>query len=184
MGAVRFSLDRFRTSSQKTGGSLDHGDSRVVDCPLWGPVVQWLVQALSERKVAGSIPTIGDFHTVGPSCKKAVFACLATDVKIRYLYLFYLLPLLRGDASTQKTVLKVITRSLDIRRRARSQHHNLIIPKRPTQPSARDQLACRTPRAQLRVVRVRRRSMTTSTRQRLRSRRQLKLSAAVDGMSP
>ena len=35
--------------------------------------------ALSERKVAGSIPTIGDFHTVGP-CKKAVFACLATDV--------------------------------------------------------------------------------------------------------
>ena len=36
--------------------------------------------ALSERKVAGSIPTIGDLHTVGP-CKKAVFACLATDVK-------------------------------------------------------------------------------------------------------
>ena len=40
---------------------------------MWGA-------ALSERKVAGSIPTIGDFHTVGP-CKKAVFACLATDVK-------------------------------------------------------------------------------------------------------
>ena len=36
--------------------------------------------ALSERKVAGSIPTIGDLHTVGP-CEKAVFACLATDVK-------------------------------------------------------------------------------------------------------
>ena len=36
--------------------------------------------ALSERKVAGLIPTMGDFHTVGP-CKKAVFACLATDVK-------------------------------------------------------------------------------------------------------
>ena len=36
--------------------------------------------ALSERKIAGSIPTIGDLHTVGP-CKKAVFACLATDVK-------------------------------------------------------------------------------------------------------
>ena len=36
--------------------------------------------ALSDRKVAGSIPTIGDFHTVGP-CKKAVFACLVTDVK-------------------------------------------------------------------------------------------------------
>ena len=36
--------------------------------------------ALSERKVAGSIPTIGDFHTVGP-CNKAVFARLATDVK-------------------------------------------------------------------------------------------------------
>ena len=35
---------------------------------------------LSEQKVAGSIPTIGDIHTVGP-CKKAVFACLATDVK-------------------------------------------------------------------------------------------------------
>ena len=36
--------------------------------------------ALSERKVAGSIPTIGDFHTVGP-CNKAVYVCLATDVK-------------------------------------------------------------------------------------------------------
>ena len=36
--------------------------------------------ALSERKAAGSIPTIGDFHTVDP-CKKAVLACLATDVK-------------------------------------------------------------------------------------------------------
>ena len=36
--------------------------------------------ALSERKVAGSIPTIGDFLTVGP-CKKAVFACLTTDAK-------------------------------------------------------------------------------------------------------
>ena len=36
--------------------------------------------ALSERRVTGSIPTIGDFYTVG-SCKKAVFACLATDVK-------------------------------------------------------------------------------------------------------
>ena len=31
--------------------------------------------ALSERKVAGSIPTIGDFHTVGP-CKKAVLYLL------------------------------------------------------------------------------------------------------------
>ena len=49
---------------------------------VWGPVVQWLASAeLLERKVAGSmIPTTGDFHTVGP-CKKAVFACLATDVK-------------------------------------------------------------------------------------------------------
>ena len=36
--------------------------------------------ALSDRKVAGSIPTIGDFHTVGP-CKTAAFACLATDVE-------------------------------------------------------------------------------------------------------
>ena len=43
--------------------------------------------ALSERKVAGSIPTIGDIHTVA-ACKKAGFECLATDVKkdtfIRY----------------------------------------------------------------------------------------------------
>ena len=46
-------------------------------CGSRGAVVS---AALSERKVAGSIPTIGDFHTVGP-CKKAVFACLATDVK-------------------------------------------------------------------------------------------------------
>ena len=35
--------------------------------------------ALSERKVAGSIPMIGVFHTIGP-CEKAVLACLATDV--------------------------------------------------------------------------------------------------------
>ena len=48
-----------------------------VDALSRGAVVS---AALSERKVAGSIPTIGDFHTVGP-CKKAVFACLATDVK-------------------------------------------------------------------------------------------------------
>ena len=45
----------------------------------WGAVVQVVSAAPSERKVAGSIPTIGDFHTVDPS-KKAVFACLATDV--------------------------------------------------------------------------------------------------------
>ena len=38
--------------------------------------------ALSKRKAAGLIPTIGDFHTVCP-CKKAVFACLATNVKAR-----------------------------------------------------------------------------------------------------
>ena len=46
-------------------------------CGSRGAVVS---AALSERKVAGSIPTIDDFHTVGP-CQKAVFACLATDVK-------------------------------------------------------------------------------------------------------
>ena len=46
---------------------------------------QWLVQRFRERKVAGSIPTIGDFHTIGP-CKKAVFACLATDTFRPYLY--------------------------------------------------------------------------------------------------
>ena len=34
--------------------------------------------SLSKRKVAGSIPMIGDFHTVGP-CENAIFACLATD---------------------------------------------------------------------------------------------------------
>ena len=36
---------------------------------------------LSERKVADSIPTISDIHTVGP-CKKVVFACLANDVNL------------------------------------------------------------------------------------------------------
>ena len=36
--------------------------------------------ALSEQKVACSIPKVGNFHTVGP-CKKAVLACLATDVE-------------------------------------------------------------------------------------------------------
>ena len=52
---------------------------------LWvTPVVQVVSAALSERKVAGSIPTTGDFHTVGP-WKKTVFACLATDL---YLYTF------------------------------------------------------------------------------------------------
>ena len=34
----------------------------------------------SEQMLAGSIPTVGDFYIVSP-CKKAVFACLATDVK-------------------------------------------------------------------------------------------------------
>ena len=53
---------------------------------MWGSRGAVVSAALSERKVAGSIPTIGDFHIVGP-CKKAVFACLATDVK-RYLYLY------------------------------------------------------------------------------------------------
>ena len=48
----------------------------AIDVGSRGAVVS---AALLERKVAGSIPTIGDFHTVGP-CKKAVFACLATDV--------------------------------------------------------------------------------------------------------
>ena len=33
---------------------------------VWGPVVQVVSAALSERKVAGSIPTISDFHTAGP----------------------------------------------------------------------------------------------------------------------
>ena len=57
--------------------------------------------ALSERKVAGSISTIGDCHTVGP-CKKAVFACLATDVKTKqkkdtFNFTFYLSVLLGED---------------------------------------------------------------------------------------
>ena len=61
-------------------GQADRSDkglgSRLV-CGSRGAVVS---AALSERKVAGSIPTIADYHTVGP-CKKAVFACLATDIK-------------------------------------------------------------------------------------------------------
>ena len=40
--------------------------------------------ALSERKVAGSIPTIGDFHTVGP-CKKAVFACFSITFTFTFM---------------------------------------------------------------------------------------------------
>ena len=43
--------------------------------------------ALSERKVAGSIPTIGYFHTVDP-CKKAVLVCLATDIKVALSFWF------------------------------------------------------------------------------------------------
>ena len=42
-----------------------------------GTVVQMVCAALLpalERNVAGSVPTIGEFHTVGPS-KKAAFAC-------------------------------------------------------------------------------------------------------------
>ena len=42
-------------------------------------MVQVVNATLSKRKVVGSILAIGDFHTLGP-CKKAVFACLATDV--------------------------------------------------------------------------------------------------------
>ena len=48
---------------------------------VWGPATQMVCAALSKRKVAGSIP--GDqrlLTIVGPS-KKAVFPCLATDVK-------------------------------------------------------------------------------------------------------
>ena len=58
-------------------GSLSYA---VVNSACVGSRGAVISAALSERKVAGSIPTIGDFHTVGP-CKKAVFACLATDVK-------------------------------------------------------------------------------------------------------
>ena len=62
------------------GGALHQFEVTLGGIVVWGPVVQWLVRRFpAERKVAGSIPTIGDFHTVGP-CKKAVFACLATDV--------------------------------------------------------------------------------------------------------
>ena len=61
-----------------------HVDSQIakVDGPqlLCGSCGAVVSAALSERKVAGSISTIGDFHTVGP-CKKAVFACLATEIK-------------------------------------------------------------------------------------------------------
>ena len=46
---------------------------------VWGPALQVVNAVLSERKVAGLIPRIGDFHNVRP-CKKAVFACLVTDV--------------------------------------------------------------------------------------------------------
>ena len=49
-------------------------------CGVWRPVVYVVSAELSEGKVVGSIPTIGDLHTVG-RCKKAVFACLATDVE-------------------------------------------------------------------------------------------------------
>ena len=52
-----------------------------------GLALKLVQSSLVKPQVAGSVPTIGDFHTVGP-CKKAVFACLATDVKIRYLYLY------------------------------------------------------------------------------------------------
>ena len=43
-------------------------------------VVQVVSAGLSKRKVAGSIPTIGNLHAVGP-CKNtcAVFAFLATN---------------------------------------------------------------------------------------------------------
>ena len=66
-------------------GAQRHYKERLASMDYWekvscvgshGAVVS---AALSKRKVAGSIPTIGDFHTVGP-CKKAVFACLATHV--------------------------------------------------------------------------------------------------------
>ena len=63
------------TESERTVSSVGRASDFCVGSR--GAVVS---AALPERKVAGSIPTIGDFHTVGP-CKKAVFACLATDVK-------------------------------------------------------------------------------------------------------
>ena len=52
-----------------------------------GPLVQVVSAALSERKVACSIPTIGDFHTVGP-CTKVAFPSLATDIKTQDIFSF------------------------------------------------------------------------------------------------
>ena len=63
--------------------STDRESWKFTCIGTFGPVEQWLVQHFCmERKVAGSIPTIGNFHTAGP-CKKGVFACLATDVNVK-----------------------------------------------------------------------------------------------------
>ena len=67
----------FGSSKFSAGSAAIAGSSKIAKVGSRGAVVS---AGLSERKVAGSIPTIGDFHTVGP-CKKAVFACLATGVK-------------------------------------------------------------------------------------------------------
>ena len=54
------------------GGGGGGGNGR--HCSKWLSRVQVVSAALSDLKVAGSIPTIGDSHTGSP-CKKRVFAC-------------------------------------------------------------------------------------------------------------
>ena len=53
-------------------------------CGVWGLVVHVVSAELLGRRLRGRSrrsAAIDDLHTVG-RCKKAVFACLATDVKL------------------------------------------------------------------------------------------------------
>ena len=55
--------------------------SGVWSIPLLDVLVMEVIHQNFTVVVAGSIPTIGEFHAVGPgACKKALFACLATNV--------------------------------------------------------------------------------------------------------
>ena len=62
-------------------------DKKIYFQVLGSKYFNFMFSTILERKVTDFIPTIGDFHPVGP-CKKAVLACLATDVKYLFTFTF------------------------------------------------------------------------------------------------
>ena len=55
-----------QTSFEGKGLTWNVRKFHISSTTILGPVVQVISEALSEQKVAGSISTISDFHTVAP----------------------------------------------------------------------------------------------------------------------